>query len=82
MLSFIFYKSELIVIFMHLIKLIINDCISIYELKFTINVNEKISNNRFNLTIPVVMVCAVASLHCTNHAKPCGPELQVKRMLG
>jgi len=38
------------------------------------------SNNCFNLTIPVVMVCAVASLG-TNHAKPFGPELQVKQML-
>jgi len=37
---------------------------------------EEASNNQFNLTIPVVMVCAVASLG-TNHAKPFGPELQV-----
>jgi len=37
-------------------------------------------NNCFNLTIPVVMVCAVAALG-TNHAKPFGPELQVKQML-
>jgi len=41
---------------------------------------EETSNNQFNLTIPVVMVCAVASL-CTNHAKPFGPEMQVKQML-
>jgi hypothetical protein len=40
----------------------------------------KTPNNCFNLTIPVVMVCAVASLS-TNHAKPFGPELQVKQML-
>jgi len=38
------------------------------------------ANNCFNLTIPVVMVCAIASLG-TNHAKPFGPELQVKQML-
>jgi hypothetical protein len=36
--------------------------------------------NCFNLTIPVVMVYAVATLG-TNHAKPFGPELQVKQML-
>jgi hypothetical protein len=41
---------------------------------------EEASNNCFNLTIPVVMVCAVATLG-TNHAKPFGPELQVKQML-
>ena len=41
----------------------------------------QIPNNCFNLTIPVVMVCAVAALG-TNHAKPFGPELQVKQMLG
>jgi len=40
---------------------------------------EEASNNCFNLTIPVVMVCAVATLG-TNHAKPFGPELQVKQM--
>jgi len=28
-----------------------------------------------------VTICAVATLHCTNHAKPFGPELQVKQML-
>jgi hypothetical protein len=43
-------------------------------------IKENSANNCFNLTIPVVMVCAVASLG-TNHAKPFGPELQVKQML-
>ena len=38
-------------------------------------------NNWFNLTIPVVMKIAVATLG-NFHAKPFGPELQVKQMLG
>ncbi len=41
---------------------------------------EKTANNCFNLTIPVVMKIAVASLG-NFHAKPFGPELQVKQML-
>jgi len=44
--------------------------------------NEKKSpNNCFNLSIPVVMKIAVATLG-NFYAKPFGPELQVKQMLG
>jgi hypothetical protein len=39
---------------------------------------EKSSNNCFNLSIPIVMKIAVATLG-NFHAKPFGPELQVKR---
>ena len=41
----------------------------------------KKANNCFNLSIPVVMKIAVATLG-NFHAKPFGPELQVKQMLG
>ena len=43
---------------------------------------EEASNNCFNLTIPVVMKIAVVAVLLGNfHAKPFGPELQVKQML-
>jgi hypothetical protein len=42
--------------------------------------NEKKSNNCFNLSIPFGMKIAVASLG-NFHANPFGPELQVKQML-
>jgi len=43
--------------------------------------NEKKSpNNCFNLSIPVVMKIAVATLG-NFYAKPFGPELQVKQMV-
>ncbi|HUM85272.1 MAG TPA: hypothetical protein PLN48_16155 [Lachnospiraceae bacterium] len=51
-------------------------CASAEEGREELLKKEEASNNQFNLTIPVVMVCAVASLG-TNHAKPFGPELQV-----
>jgi len=51
-------------------------CASAEERRVREMKNEETSNNQFNLTIPVGMVCAVASLG-TNHAKPSGPELQV-----
>ena len=44
------------------------------------NIKKK-TNNWFNLSIPVVMKIAVASLG-NFHAKPFGPELQVNQMLG
>ena len=45
--------------------------------------NENLPNNCFNLTIPVVMKIAVVAVLLGNfHAKPFGPELQVKQMLG
>ena len=50
------------------------------KLKSLTLLNEKKCNNCFNLTIPVVMKIAVATLG-NFHAKPFGPELQVKQML-
>ena len=50
------------------------------QLKALTLLNEKKYNNCFNLTIPVVLKIAVASLG-NFHAKPFGPELQVKQML-
>jgi len=50
------------------------------KLKALTLLNEKKYNNWFNLTIPVGMKIAVASLG-NFHAKPYGPELQVNQML-
>ena len=50
------------------------------KLKALTLLNEKKYNNWFNLTIPVGMKIAVASLG-NFHAKPFGPELQVNQML-